>query len=126
MILRSRVPGSITRAAALIVVFVGLLSPAAAQAGRLPSRANDETAAARKADLATVQEVAARAEVRAALAARGLTPAETDRRLAQLSAEDLRMLAAHADQIQAAGRVPNYIWILLAILIAVTIVTTIA
>ena len=56
----------------------------------------------------------------------GLSPGETQQRLAQLSAEDLRTLAANTDQIRAAGRVPNYIWWLLAALIAVTIITTIA
>jgi len=123
--LRSGVPGHVGRASALLLV-ASLLCPVVAQAGRLPSRPEDGAVAARQADLTAVQAIAARAEVRAALAAQGLSPAETDRRLAQLSAEDLRALAAHANQIQAAGSVPNYIWILLAILIAVTIIATVA
>ncbi len=50
---------------------------------------------------------------------------EVELRVAQLSPEDLSALAAHLNQIQAAGNVPNYIWILLAILIGVTIIATV-
>jgi hypothetical protein len=50
---------------------------------------------------------------------------EVEQRVAQLSAEDLSALAANLDQIQAAGGVPDYIWILLAILIGVTILATV-
>ena len=67
--------------------------------------------------------VLARGDVAKALAARGLAPHEVEQRLAQLSDEDLRSLAANVDQIQAAGDVPQYIWILLAVLIVVIILT---
>jgi uncharacterized protein with beta-barrel porin domain len=113
------------RVIALLLVVAGLLPPVDAGAGRLPSRADDAAAASRQADLAKVQDLVAQSVVREALAAQGLSPAEAQRRLAQLSAEDLRSLAAQTDQIQAAGRVPQYIWILLAILIAVTILATV-
>ena len=111
---------------ALFLALIGLIPPAGAHAGRLPSRGADETTATRQADLVRVKEVVAQDVVREALAAQGLTPAETEQRLAQLSSEDLRMLAAHSDQLQAAGAVPRYIWWLLAVLIAVTIIVTIA
>lgn len=124
--LGSGIVGSVGRAMAILLVVGAVLPPAAAQAGPLPSRGVVGAAASREADLKTVQGIAAQSEVQAALAAQGLSPAETQQRLAQLSSEDLRTLAANADQIQAAGRVPNYIWYLLAALIAVTIIVTIA
>jgi len=96
--------------------------PAAAE--RAPSRAGDAVVS-RTRDLAEVRSLAAREDVAQALAARGLSTAEVDTRLARLSDEDLRRLAAHLDQVQAAGNVPNYIWILLGILIAVTIIATV-
>ena len=117
---------SVGRGLAMLLLVGAVLPPAAARAGRLPSRADDTAAVTREADLETVQEIAARSEVQAALAAQGLSPAETQQRLAQLSDEDLRTLAANAGQIRAAGRVPNYIWWLLAALIVVTIITTVA
>ena len=67
----------------------------------------------------------AREEVARALAAHGFSPQDVEQRIAQLSAEEISALAANLDQIQAAGAVPNYIWILLAILMAVTILATV-
>jgi hypothetical protein len=96
--------------------------PAAAE--RAPSRA-DDAAVSRARDLASVRGLAGREDVARALAARGLSTTEVDARLARLSDEDLTRLAANLDQIQAAGNVPNYIWILLGILIAVTIIATV-
>ena len=82
-------------------------------------------AEARSADLATVGSLLEQEEVAQALVANGLSADEVEQRLARLSAEDLAALAANVDQIQSAGEVPNYIWILLAVLIGVTIVATI-
>ena len=76
-------------------------------------------------DRAAIAASLARQEVADALAAHGLSAEEVEQRVAQLSAEDLSALAANLDQIQAAGAVPNYIWILLAILIGVTILATV-
>ena len=123
---KSGVLASIGRVLAMFLFAGTVMAPATAHAGRLPSRAEDNAAASREADLKMVRDAAAQSEVQAALAAQGLSPGETQQRLAQLSAEDLRTLAANTDQIRAAGRVPNYIWWLLAALIAVTIITTIA
>jgi hypothetical protein len=97
-----------------------LLGPALpAMAERIASRAESQPAV-RSADLAHVSDLVARA-----LATYGLTPEQVDERLVRLSNDDLRRLAANLDQIQAAGNVPNYIWILLAVLIAVTIIATV-
>lgn len=112
-----------------LVAFLALISlawPVAAPAGILPSREADApAAAARQADLDRVGALLAREEVARALSSRGLAPAEVEQRLAQLSDEDLRSLAQNVEQIRAAGDVPQYIWILLAVLIAVIILTKI-
>ena len=97
-----------------------------ASASTIPSKATDEaTVDTRVADRAAVESFLAREEVARALEANGLTSEDVEQRLAQLSAEDLRLLADNIDQIQTAGEVPQYIWILLAILMAVTILTAV-
>ena len=109
----------------MVLLGVLLLAwPLAASAALIPSKEADTPVAhSRQADLEQVGAVLARDEVAKALASRGLAPREVEQRLAQLSAEDLRSLAANVDQIQAAGDVPQYIWILLAVLIVVIILT---
>jgi hypothetical protein len=91
--------------------------PAAAE--RAPSRA-DDAAASRGRDLAQLRSLAARGDVARALVAQGLRTDEVEARLARLSDEDLRRLAAHLDQVQAAGNVPNYVWIALAVFLVVS------
>lgn len=100
----------------------GSTLPAAAE--RIASRA-ESPSASRAADSARVSDVVARDEVAQALAAHGLTPQEVEKRLARLSDADLSRLAANLDQVQAAGNVPNYIWILLGIFLAVSILVMI-
>jgi hypothetical protein len=107
----------------LLVAFV-LQQPAPAAAERIASRA-DEPSVARAADLTQVKDALARDAVATALAEHGLTTGEVEQRLGQLSDEDLRQLASNLDEIQAAGNVPNYIWILLAIFLAVSILAII-
>ena len=102
---------------------IGAVVPAAAD--RIASKP-DTPSAARTADFDRVSDAAAQREVRQALGALGLRPSEVDARLARLSDEDLRRLAANVDQVQAAGAVPQYIWILLAIFLAVSIIVMIA
>jgi hypothetical protein len=85
--------------------------------GPIPSKAADT----READLARVESFLARDEVAQALADNGLSPDEVEQRLARL----LSALAANVDQIQAAGEVPKYIWIILAVLMVVTILATV-
>ena len=113
-----------TKRLAFLCAAILLAAALPAAAERAPSRA-DDAAVSRARDLAEVRSLAAREDVARALAARGLRAAEIDERLARLSDEDLRRLSANLDQIQAAGNVPNYIWILLGILIAVTIIATV-
>lgn len=91
--------------------------PAAAE--RAPSRA-DDPAVGRLRDLAQVRSLAERDDVARALAGQGLSAGEVDARLARLSDEDLRRLAAHLDQVQAAGNVPSYVWIALAVFLVVS------
>ncbi len=111
------------RSMALLGVLL-LAWPLAASASVIPSKEADvPVARSRQADLEQVGAVLARDEVARALSSRGLAPREVEQRLAQLSDEDLRSLAANVDQIQAAGEVPHYIWILLAALIVVIILT---
>jgi hypothetical protein len=101
-----------------------VIPAAPAGAGPIPSKGDPETSTA-AVDRARLEEVLARAEVARALAAHGLEARDVEARLAQLSPEDLRALAANLDQVQAAGNVPNYIWILLAIFLAVSILAVI-
>lgn len=110
-----------------VAILLGLLCFASTSiAAPIPSRAADKTdLGATHADHAAIVASLARQEVADALRAHGLTAEEVERRVAQLSAEDLSALAANLDQIQAAGAVPNYIWILLAILMGVTILATV-
>jgi len=108
------------------VVFMLLANSSTLLASPIPSKA-DETSAARtrEADIAQVKDFLARSEVAKALGEQGLPPEAVEQRLAQLSNEDLRSLASNIEQVQAAGDVPKYIWILLAILIGVTILAAI-
>jgi hypothetical protein len=96
-----------------------------AGAGVIASKAEATVPPTRAQDLRDVKELLARDEVGKALAAHGLSADEVDQRLDRLSDQDLRALAANIDQIQAAGDVPKYIWILLAIFLAVSILVLI-
>jgi hypothetical protein len=107
------------RLATLVLTATVLLPAMLASAEQMASRA-DDTGLSRRADLVRVHEALSGAEVAKALAAQGLSAGEVERRLAQLSAEDLDRLAANLEQIQAAGSVPDYVWILLAAFLAVS------
>jgi hypothetical protein len=107
------------RLATLVLIAMVLLPAMPASAERIASR-GDDADGSRGADLARVHDALAGAEVAKALAAQGLSAGEVDERLAQLSAEDLDRLAANLDQVQAAGSVPEYVWILLAAFLAVS------
>jgi hypothetical protein len=107
-----------------VLGLVGLAVPSLA--APIPSRAADPPAlAASDSERAVIEAFLAREEVARALAAHGLTSDEAEARLARLSVEDVSALAANLDEIQAAGETPKYIWVLLAILIGVTILTTV-
>ncbi len=109
-----------------------LLLAAAFLLGRTPPAAAERIASkvegsptSRAADLARVSDVVARNQVAQALAAHGLTTQQVEERLVRLSDADLQRLAANLDQVQAAGNVPNYIWILLGIFLAVSILAVV-
>ena len=123
-----RARGGRTVAALLALLWIA----SSAMAAPIPSKATGRASATAQAssdpsqaDRAAIEASLARREVADALAAHGLSRDEVELRVAQLSPEDLSALAAHLNQIQAAGNVPNYIWILLAILIGVTIIATV-
>jgi hypothetical protein len=60
------------------------------------------------------------------LADHGFTRQEVNRRLAQLSPEELDSLASQVEQLQAAGqRLPVYAWVLIGVLIAALIVVAV-
>ena len=107
------------RFVAVLLTAIVLLPAMPASAERIGSRGEDG-GAPRPADLAHVREALSRADVARALAAQGLSAGEIEQRLARLSAQDLQRLAANLDQIQAAGKVPEYVWILLAAFLAVS------
>ncbi|MDX1384886.1 MAG: PA2779 family protein [Thermoanaerobaculia bacterium] len=104
----------------LLVLVLCLQAPA--WAGPIPSRSVPlEPATA--ADVATVREFLSHPEVTRALERAGVASEDWEDRLAGLSAEDLAHFADNVEQLQAAGDVPTYIWLLLAALIVVTILT---
>ncbi|HEX5759159.1 MAG TPA: PA2779 family protein [Thermoanaerobaculia bacterium] len=104
-----------------VLLLAGALTPA--QALPAPSKtAPDQTLADREADLATVTGVLEQEEVMAVLAAQGFTREEANLRLAQLAPEELGALANQVEQLQAAGQVPYWIWILVGVLVIVAIV----
>ena len=96
-----------------------LISPVFAWASAIPSSGEADR------DVRKVQDLLARNEVARVLVERGLGSEDVQQRLARLSDEDLRLLAANVEQIQAAGEVPRYIWILLGIFLAVSILVMI-
>jgi hypothetical protein len=103
-----------------------LLVPAASWAALIPSKAAPAAPVPeRDADLETIKQVLARGDVARALTERGLAADEVENRLARLSDEDVRSLASHVEQVQAAGDVPHYIWVLLGIFLAVSILVMI-
>jgi len=109
------------RLVVLLAVALGFGASVPASAERIASK-SESPSASRAESVARVTDVIAREDVRQALAAHGLRPSEVEERLARLSDEDLRRLAANLDQVQAAGAVPQYIWILLGIFLALTII----
>ena len=105
-----------------LMLIAGVASPARALPA--PSKtAADQAVAERESDLAALGAVLDQEEVMAVLAAHGFTRDEVNQRLAQLDPEALGALASQTEQLQAAGQaVPNYIWILIGVLIVVAIV----
>jgi hypothetical protein len=101
-----------------VAIFVVAAGPTAA--GDVPTYSGDDAVAA-----PDPGAEAARAIVADLLRDHGLTEDQVQERLAALTDEDVLQLSRHVEQIQEGGAVPNYIWILLAVLIGVTILATI-
>ena len=121
-----------TRRSARTLLFAALASTvlsiaAPALAAPVPSKpAPAQAADSRETAAATVRTFLGREDVARAMAGTGLTAPQIEQRLARLSDEDLRSLAANLDQVQAAGtEVPRYIWVLLAVLLGVMILVAI-
>ena len=92
-----------------------------------PSKTEPEQSLAdREIELAKIQAVVSQPQIAEILAHHGLSTAEAHQRLAELSPEEIHTLSTQIDQLQAAGAsVPQYIWILLAVLLGVLILTAI-
>lgn len=92
-----------------------------------PSKTEPEQSLAdREIELAKIQAVVSQPQIAQILAHHGLSTAEAYQRLAELSPEEIHTLSTQIDQLQAAGAsVPQYIWILLAVLLGVLILTAI-
>jgi len=90
----------------LVVAVPSFASPA-------PSKtAQNQSIAARTADLALVRDVVANERVASVLAAHGFTQEQVNARLAQMSPQDLHQLAQNVNQLQAAGLTQQqWIWI---------------
>lgn len=110
----------------LLIVAFAATTVTPASALPVPSKSTDEqTLFDREADLAQLQEIVAVDEVSSVLAAYGFSQDEVNQRLAQLSPDELHQLNGQVDQLHAAGQVPQYIWILIAVLIAVVIIASV-
>ena len=110
-------------------MFLALVVTAAAPLTALPApskTAPDQSLADRQIELAKIRAVVSEPQIAAALAQHGFTSEEVHQRLARLSPEEIHALSSQLDQLQAAGAsVPQYIWILLAVLLGVLILTAI-
>ncbi|HEU4522661.1 MAG TPA: PA2779 family protein [Thermoanaerobaculia bacterium] len=106
----------------LALVFAFAAIPAFA--GPAPSKtAANQSLESRDADLALVRDIAANEQVSQVLAANGFSQEEVEKRLAQLSSQDLAQLAQNLDQLQAAGLTrQEWIWIGIGALAALIIV----
>ena len=110
--------------AGLALLFAAAALAPAVQALPAPSKtAPDQTLAERESDLATLASVLDQEEVAAALAAQGFTREEANLRLAQLAPEELAALASQVEQLQAAGQWPWWIWLIVAGVIVIAIVS---
>ena len=107
----------------IVVLKASMVTPLAAMP--TPSKTtSDQSLAARQAELAGIQAVIAQPEVSAVLAQHGFTNDEVHQRLAQLSPDEIHALSSQLDQLQAAGSgVPKYVWILIAVLLGVMILS---
>ncbi len=100
----------------LAALLLALLLPAPLLAAPVPSRDRAD-------DLAAIHDVLAKDEVSRALASSGLSQAQIDARLAQLSDDELASLAGNLDQVQAGGAMDrNTMWIVIYILAGILLI----
>ncbi|HUP47223.1 MAG TPA: PA2779 family protein [Thermoanaerobaculia bacterium] len=108
----------------IVLVLIFAFTAVPAFAGPAPSKTTaNQSLDSREADLALVRDLAANEQVAKILAANGFTPEEVEKRLAQLSNQDLHQLAQNLDQVQAAGMTrQEWIWIGIGALAALILV----
>ena len=107
----------------IVALHASMAAPLTAM--QTPSKTTpDQSLADRQSELAEIQAVIAQPEVIAVLAQHGFTNDQVHQRLAQLSPDEIHALSSQLDQLQAAGSgVPKYIWILIAVLLGVMILS---
>lgn len=111
-------------AAAVVAALSAAMAPPAAALPTPSKTSPDQTLAERQLALAEIEAVVAGPEIAAALARHGFSTDDVHQRLAQLSPEEIQTVSQQLDLLQAAGSgVPNYIWILLGILLGVLIIS---
>lgn len=119
---------STLRHAAVAAVVLALAALVAAPAAALPvpsKTAPDQSVAERDADLAKVRSVLQNDQVAQTLEAQGFTTEQAHERLAQLSPEELHYLSTQIDQLQAAGQMPYWFWVLIGVLLVIAIAAAI-
>src|SRR5258706_565756 len=113
------------RSSQFVVLFLVLAFAALPSfAGPVPSKtAADQSIDQRAADLALVRDVAANEQVAKVLTDRGFTREQVDKRLAQLSPQDLHQLPQNIAEVRAAGLTrQEWIWIGIGALAALILV----
>ena len=104
-----------------------IASSASVMALQAPSKsAPEQSLFDRDVELAKIQALVDEPEIAQILTQNGLSTEEAHLRLARLSPDEIQNLSTQVNQIHAAGAaVPKYIWILLAVLLGVLILSAI-
>jgi hypothetical protein len=106
----------------LVIVLTVVAIPAFAAPTPSKTVAN-QSIDSRAADLALVRDVVANQQVAQALASHGFTQQQINKKVAQLSSQDLHQLAQNLNQLQAAGLTQQeWIWIGIGALAALILV----
>ena len=108
----------------VVLTLVFAFAAVPAFAGPAPSKtATNQSLDSRDADLALIRDVAANEQVAKVLAANGFSQEDVEKRLAQLSNQDLAQLSQNLDQLQAAGLTrQEWIWIGIGALAALILI----
>lgn len=108
----------------LVLALIAISTAAGpAEAMLLPASPDAATGYDRAADLAMVQKTLESKELRQKLMDHGLTPEETEARIAGLSDEQLHRLASNLDSVQAGGDALSFLLglVLIALLVVLII-----